>query len=91
VVEIGRGYNGIWQAQGDRVKGWGKHGRLSAKAEGGMKHFSYLVPHLPQPSTPHAKSCMEKIRDMLSPPTPERTIELPIEREPGEDREELSA
>ena len=49
-----------------------------------MENFSRLVPHLPQPATPYAKACMEKIKAMLAKPEPE-----PIERQPGEDREEV--
>ena len=47
------------------------------------KNFSYLVPHLPTPTTPYAKECMEKIKAMLA--APER--EEPIERIVGEDDE----
>ena len=51
-----------------------------------MKQFSYLVPHLPQAPTPHAKACLEKIKAMLAKPEPE-----PVEREPGQDDEEIAA
>ena len=52
-----------------------------------MKHFYRLLPHLPQPVTPHAKACMEKIRAILS----RAPAEKQVERIPGEDREEDNA
>jgi hypothetical protein len=48
-----------------------------------MKNFSYLVPHLPQPATPHATECLAKIKAMLTKPEPKPVIE----REPGSDDE----
>lgn len=50
-----------------------------------MKHSSYLVPEFPRPATPHAKACMEKIREILSRPSAFKKIE---DRQPGEDLEE---
>ena len=51
-----------------------------------MKNFSRLVPHLPQPATPHAEDCLSKIKAMLAKAPAEK--EQP-EREPGSDDEEV--